>query len=344
MRATSGLSFTLLVAVALAGGCADEHAAPPPSVVPVGPDGTTPAGGEDGGPDGEPPDGVEAPPDASPDAAPFIPGPKCVAKPEDGAKIRLAAANLTSSGQKYGDPGIRILRGIKADVVMLQEMNYLTSADADIRAFVTAAFGAQYEYVRGPQAEIPNGIASRFPIRASGSWLDTEVGNRTFVWARIDIPGPTDLYAISVHFLTSGSAKRDVEAKLVVDQVRANVPSGAWVALGGDFNTDNRAEPAVGSLSPVFATGAPYPVDGIGNGNTSANRSKPYDWVLVDRALDTCKVPSVVGTSTFLSGMVVDTRVHAPLSDIAPALATDSEASEMQHMAVVRDFVVPVAP
>lgn len=344
MRATSRLSVTALLAFAMAVGCADQQAAPPPTVVPVGPDGTDPDATEDGGPLGELPDGAEPADDAATDAAPFIPGPKCVAKPEDGAKIRLAAANLTSSGQKYGEPGIRILRGIKADVVMLQEMNYLTSSDSDIRAFVTAAFGAQYQYVRGPQAEIPNGIASRFPILASGSWIDTEVGNRTFVWARIDIPGPTDLYAISVHFLTSGSAKRDVEAKLVVDQVRSNVPAGAWVTLGGDFNTDNRNESAIGSLSPVFATGAPYPADGKGNGNTSANRSKPYDWVLVDRSLETCRVPSVVGTSTFVDGMVVDTRVHTPLSDLAPALAADSDAAEMQHMAVVRDFLVPLAP
>jgi len=35
---------------------------------------------------------------------------------------------------------------------------------------------------------------------------------------------------------------------------------------------------------------------------------------------------------------VFDSRVYTPLSDVAPVLSTDSAATNMQHMAVVRDF------
>jgi hypothetical protein len=49
----------------------------------------------------------------------------------------------------------------------------------------------------------------------------------------------------------------------------------------------------------------------------------------------------LIGPSSFADGAVVDTRVFDPISDLAPALATDSGAPSMQHMAVVRDVVLP---
>ena len=47
-----------------------------------------------------------------------------------------------------------------------------------------------------------------------------------------------------------------------------------------------------------------------------------------------------IGAAQFANGLVVDTRVYTPLADLAPALATDSGATGMQHMAVVRDFLL----
>jgi len=43
---------------------------------------------------------------------------------------------------------------------------------------------------------------------------------------------------------------------------------------------------------------------------------------------------------TFTNGLVVDTRVYTPTNDLLPAVATNSGAFQMQHMAVVRDFTV----
>lgn len=43
-------------------------------------------------------------------------------------------------------------------------------------------------------------------------------------------------------------------------------------------------------------------------------------------------------------GLVVDTRIYTPLGDLAPAELADSDAANMQHMAVVRDFLVPGDP
>src|SRR5262249_24137140 len=53
------------------------------------------------------------------------------------------------------------------------------------------------------------------------------------------------------------------------------------------------------------------------------------------------EIPVEIGASTFPNGFVADTRVYNPIEDLAPALATDSGASYMQHMGIVRDFALP---
>ncbi|AKQ68488.1 Endonuclease/exonuclease/phosphatase family protein [Myxococcus hansupus] len=258
-------------------------------------------------------------------------------------RLRLLAANTSSgNGQDY-DPGhgIRIFQGTDADVVMIQEFNYRSNSAADIRAFVDTAFGPQFHYYREGGAQIPNGIISRYPIIASGEWDDPYVSNRDFAWARIDVPGPKDLWAVSVHFLTTSSGNRNSEAISLVSRIRANIPEGDYLVIGGDLNTGSRTESAIGTLSQVVRTAAPHPVDKNGNGNTNAGRNRPYDYVLVDNDLYAHQTAVVIGGSSFANGLVVDTRVYTPLADIAPALSGDSGASGMQHMAVIKDFLIP---
>ncbi|NBD08083.1 endonuclease [Corallococcus sp. Z5C101001] len=271
--------------------------------------------------------------------------PELVAR-EDGlanVRLRLMAANLSSgNGQDY-DPGhgIRIFQGTNPDVVMIQEFNYKTDSAADIRSFVDTAFGTGFSYYREGGAQIPNGIISRYPIIASGEWDDTQVSNRDFAWARIDIPGPKDLWAISVHLLTTNASVRNTEATNLVKFINANVPAGDYLVIGGDFNTSSRSEAALSTFSQVVNTASPYPADRNGNTNTNAGRSSPYDHVLVDSDLRPYQTSVVIGSSTFASGLVVDTRVYSPISEISPAVAGDSGATGMQHMGVIKDFLIP---
>ena len=256
--------------------------------------------------------------------------------------LRLVSGNLTSgNNQAYEQPGIDIFRGLRADVAMVQEFNVGGNSDGELRAFVDAAFGGEYTFTRAQAAgQIPNGIVSRYPIVAAGEWTDTLVSDRDFVWAQIDIPGPIDLYAISVHLLGSSAGARDGEADELVQHIR-ELPIDAYVVLGGDFNTSTRGEACVQTLAAVLATGGPYPVDQAGVDNTNTNRNKPYDWVLANARLEEKAAPVEIGGNVFDNGFVADTRVYSPISDLAPALATDSAASNMQHMAVVRDFGGP---
>ncbi|WP_437636552.1 endonuclease/exonuclease/phosphatase family protein [Sorangium sp. So ce854] len=258
-------------------------------------------------------------------------------------RLRLMAANLTSGTRQSYDPGHgqRIMQGVEPDIVLIQELNYGDNGADDLRAFVDATFGSAFSYHRETGAQIPNGIISRYPIIEAGQWEDGEVSNRDFAWARIDVPGPIDLWAISVHFLTRSASARQAEARQLVAALQDVVPEGDYLVIGGDFNTDNRGEACISTLSEVVVTSGPYPADRNGDTDTNAGRSKPYDWVLVDDDLDPLETAVAIGESRFASGLVVDTRVYTPLEELSPALATDSGASNMQHMGVVRDFLLP---
>jgi endonuclease/exonuclease/phosphatase family metal-dependent hydrolase len=258
-------------------------------------------------------------------------------------RVRLMAANITSGNLQSYDPGegIRIFKGTKPDVVMIQEFNYGDNSASAIRGFVDSAFGTTFSYYREGAAQIPNGVISRWPIIAAGEWDDNQVTNRDFAWARIDVPGPKDLWVVSVHLLTSSSSIRNTEATNLVNFIKANIPVGDYLAIGGDFNTSSRTEACFTTFSSVVTTAAPYPADRNGNTNTNAGRTSPYDHVLVDSDLRAYQTATVIGASTFSAGLVADTRVYSPLSDISPALSTDSGATNMQHMAIIKDFLIP---
>lgn len=271
--------------------------------------------------------------------------PAAEAKATETVTLRVVASNLTSGTQQSYDPGegARILQALKPDVALMQEFNYGRNTEADLTSFVTATFGEEYTWSReSGNAQIPNGVVSRYPIVAKGQWADPQTTTRGFAWARIDVPGDRDLWAISVHLLTSGASRRQAEANAIVARVRAEVPAGDFVVLGGDFNTGSRTEQCIRTFGSLFGVGGPFPVDTRGNGDTSAQRDDPYDWVLASPALDALEIPAVVGGLAFAHGMVFDSRNFDPLPNVAPVRRGDSGAVNMQHMAVVRDFALPV--
>ena len=269
---------------------------------------------------------LDAPDETAPEAAPDA-APDAAQRPANAT--RLMAANITSgSNQAYEDPGIRIFQGLLPDVVLVQEFNY---RQGTLRDLVDDAFGTKYSFYVEPTGAIPNGIVSRFPILDSGTWVDPSTTDRGFAWAYIDLPGATELFAVSLHLLTTGATQRDAEAQAVVSYVQANAPAGAYVAIGGDFNTDATTEAALVELANVVVVSPPIPVDQEGNSNTSTNRNRPHDWLLASPSLDAQKVTVWVGSSLYPSGLVFDSRVYTPLAEVAPVLATDSASPGMQR-------------
>ncbi len=167
------------------------------------------------------------------------------------------------------------------------------------------------------------------------------MSNRDFAWARIDIPGPHDLWAVSVHLLTTSASNRATEATQLVGYLNANVPAGDYVSVGGDYNTSSRTEACITTFSKLMTTTAPWPADQSGNTDTSENRNAPHDWLIVSPGLNAFQVPTVQGTVTLPNGLVFDSRVFTPLSSAAPVLVGDSDPADgMQHEAVVKDYVI----
>lgn len=257
--------------------------------------------------------------------------------------VRVMAANLTGDTQSYLEPAIRIFQGLRPDVVAIQEFRYLQNRPADFRALVDTAFGTHFVYFREPgyDAGIPNGVISRFPILASGSW-PSGVFDRGFAWARLDLPGTNDLVAVSVHFKagSTDAARRALQATELHNFIQANFPTDTFQVVAGDFNFQNRNETALATLK-TFLSDDPIPTDAEagGNPNTNEPRSRPYDLVLPNAAFRACLGPLTLGTRTFPRGLVFDSRRYAPLSDVAPVQAADS--GTVQHMAVLKEFQVP---
>jgi hypothetical protein len=121
--------------------------------------------------------------------------------------------------------------------------------------------------------------------------------------------------------------------------IQTSFPPNAYVVLAGDFNTDTRTEAAMTKFTTILSD-SPIPTDAVsgGDSDTNQNRNKPYDYVLPSFSLNSNRVATVIGSRTFTNGLVFDSRIYTPLSEVAPVLAGDSGVSGMQHMAVVKDF------
>lgn len=262
--------------------------------------------------------------------------------------VRVVAANLTSGDYQTYSPdngnhsnpegaGARILRGLRPDVVLMQEFN----TAGTVRSWVNATFGPEFFVFVEEGSGIPNGIVSRWPIVESGEWDDVTQTNRDFAWAKIALPGGRFLWAISVHWYSKKADVRAAQARAVAAFVRERIPAADLVALGGDFNTRNRDEPALAEIAAEFDVRSEPPADPTGDADTNAPRNRPYDWVVADADLAALAAPTRLGNAEFPRGLVFDSRTFEPLAAVAPVQRGDSAAPNMQHMAVVRDFRVP---
>ena len=260
--------------------------------------------------------------------------------------IRVMTANISSGNRQSYDPGegIRIFRGLKPDVVMIQEFNYGDNSKQTIDAFVADTFGKDFQYVREsePTDQLPNGVISRFPIIESGEWEDAMMPNRDFAYARLDIPGSKDLWAISVHLHSSKLDVRAYEAERLASLIQTKIPTGDYVVLGGDFNLTNRTDPIIQTLAPAVSEKL-APVDENGLTTTNMNKKKNYDWLLTDADLAPYQVPvNFAGTTlSYPSGLIFSSEEFPSLDAVMPILRTDSDAPGMQHYPVLKDFAVP---
>jgi hypothetical protein len=262
--------------------------------------------------------------------------------------LRVVAANLTSDrfqsyspdNANHSNPegaGARILKALKPDIVLIQEFK----TTIPTRQWVNRTLGAEFSFMAEEDVQIPNGIISRFPIVASGSWDDPVLDNREFAWAQIRLPGGKDLWAVSVHFHSKTATSRATQAMALAKWIDKRVPKNALLLVGGDLNTRTTEEPCFRELARVVVIPKNPPADRFGDISTNAPRNRPYDWVLADAALDPLAIPVKLAGQEFPQGLVFDSRTFKPLEKLAPVRKSDSGVPHMQHMAVVRDFRIP---
>ncbi|MCC5875510.1 MAG: endonuclease/exonuclease/phosphatase family protein [Candidatus Sumerlaeia bacterium] len=268
-------------------------------------------------------------------------------------KIRVVASNVTTGNfQRYEEPGTRLLQAINGDIILMNEFN----VEGNLSQWVASTFGEEFEYYIEPTApgiNIPNGIVTRFPILDSGTFPDPDMPDRNFPWVRLDIPGDSDLWAISVHLKASGSSadanRRNLQSTTIINQLipSLNIPEGDHIVLGGDFNAQNYNEQFLNTLRQTFTIEPPYPADQFGDTTTNAPRNRPLDWVVATQDFHELEVPLIIGPFTFPNGMVFDTRLYNQAildAFFSPAQQGDSGVDGMQHMLVARDFLLPAPP
>lgn len=264
--------------------------------------------------------------------------------------MRTMTGNITSGSEQSYDEGhgIRIFQAFAPQIALVQEMRYRGNTEADIREFVDKAFGKNFYYFREPangDGKIPNGIVSAWPILESGVLDDPTIDNRGVAWARIQLPEGKILWAFSGHFSHDGAGRRARAAEVIVDFVMKRAKGDDFVLLGADANTTSRKEAAMEMLKHVLSD-ANVPVDQQGRDGTSTNRTKPYDILMPNKALEKHHVCLEIlagggDALRFPHGLVFDSRNFRPLSALPPVQAGDSGASNMQHMAVIKDFLIP---
>ena len=291
------------------------------------------------------------------------------------ARIRLMAANITSGERESYDSkgGRHIFMAVKPDIVLLQEFKVFRES---YDTFVSTVFGPDYQYFRGSivadkvtyhdksQTAKPNGIISRYPIIEHGEWqakiekvrqgesyLEDIYYDRQWTWAVIDIPGDRELLAVSVHLHTSDHAR---EFGPLAEHIEAKQQEGNYyVVIGGDFNTKENGNGRDGVLSSeammrlFYAKNGEWPVDQKGNGNTSAKRTFPLDWLMFSHDLEMYEIPTEIGMHTgekaYAHGHVFDSRIYEEeneLSSVPPVEPMDSSELNTQHMPVIRDVVI----
>ena len=272
--------------------------------------------------------------------------------------IKVMTANLNSgvppSSDWYRDASKNIFKGLEPDIVLIQEFN--VDSGTTRSEFIADVFdwGDPYYYYYEPEIggtwAMPNGVISRWPILSSGQWNDSQLTNRSFVWAVIDIPGDIDLQVVSIH-LKSGSGiddrqTREAEASQIKNYVIANFDDNKYIIVGGDLNLQYDGEPPFSTFLSYLDADNHRPRDRTDDTNTNSTtpRSKPYDWIMPNALLDNQHTTIHIGSESqaFPDGIVFDSEIFTSLATVPPIEFDDSRQSGCTHMAVMKAFTSDV--
>ena len=270
--------------------------------------------------------------------------------------IKVMTANLSSGvppdSDWYREGAINIFQGLKPDIVLIQEFNVKPGTTRE--EFISRVFGKDFHYYYEPELggdwAMPNGVISRWPIKRSGQWNDSQLYNRNFVWSVIDIPGDIDLQVVSIHLKSGGDDEeikvREREARQLKNYVKKHFYGNKYIIVGGDLNLQYDGQSPYRIFSSYLDAGDHRPSDHKGDKNTNSTgppRTKPYDWIMPNELMNGCHTTVHIGSEfqAFTEGIVFDSEIFRPLSSVAPIELDDSRQSGCNHMAVMKAFDIP---
>ena len=267
-------------------------------------------------------------------------------------EVRIMAANLSYGWAPvwYGDEAKRIFQGLKPDIVLIQEFNAQTTSDID--TFVSEAFGDEFYYYVEPQGggdyAMPNGIISRWGFQTMGEWADQSAGLRDFAWGVIELPNEKIIQAVSVH-AKAGTTEEDREARYaeavhLKNLVAENFDDNQYIVVGGDFNFESEPQSPIEIYGSFLEATQARPADRNGNTDTNSTRTKPFDWIMPNDLLGNEMATFTLGTRSYINGIVFDSQVYTPLSDVSPIEYGDSHTTGIYHMAVMKRFQISGTP
>ncbi len=301
---------------------------------------------------------LDLPPTPVPTSTP-VPTPSPVPTVPRPPVLKIATYNVTKIGATAGGSTERVFRGLTPDVALLQEWDM--DGEWYARPYVDAAFGETFEFYLGDAPSVGtgwqqnNGIVSRWTILTSGSWANfTDTPRSSFAWAEIDLPGETDLLAVSVHMAAAEEdvALREDQAGLIKGYIDDYVAGGfsGYIIVGGDLNAQVSNEAEILEFETFLNPRTHRPQDRYGNMNTNFGRDRPYDWIMPCPALDAHHTPLIIGTEDYQysQGIVFDSAIfwredppenpRDVLWNLPPTRYSDSRDSRVDHLAVMKAF------
>lgn len=168
----------------------------------------------------------------------------------------------------------------QAAVVLLQNFSVGDNSQAELADWVRRSFGTEFSFVRDDKSLSPSGIISRFSMVQYGVWESSAVedpdADGRSLWAKIKLPGKTDLWVVNTHFALA-SETRYAQAKDLLAQVVEQVADEDYLIIGGQLNITDPDDPALEVLGTI--------VDVEGPRILIQQGSDVYDWLLADTDL-----------------------------------------------------------
>jgi len=254
--------------------------------------------------------------------------------------VKILTANLGDIVQDYPETeATRIFQGLEPDIACLQEFN-----PDNPYSFVDNAFGTDYYLYVEPRYH-PNAIVSKWSFQTYGFWDCPEVSDREFAWAVVNVPGTKKLQVVSCH-LKSGTGSEDVQtrenqANELKSQIQANFDDNQYIVIGGDLNTQYRSSSPISIFQSYLTTSDGTPADRNGDSDTNEIRTYNYDWIIPNDELGDTVTTLFVGSYSYGGGIVFDSHVFTPLSEVSPVQYGDTHASAMDHEPVMKAYNIP---